>query len=620
VFPDLPPAEPFDVPTYPDGPPWQPHDVPTVFDGPPWPPFDVPTVPDGPPWIPVDVPTTPDGPPWTPVDVQVVADPAPWAPVDVPIVNDGPPWTPVDVAVTPDGPPWQPQDVPVALDGPPMGYIDTGFKCPPPWEPNQHVSSQELADRLRNYDRKLSSFLDGVGEFVPFVSAAGKGAFDPLVLADWLRNYKNAVGKSGMVKFIAEQTVLYAMNPVVARFFDPTYFARLAIPGYTGMFNTHIELGPFESYTNLAIAADQTIVGQLKFRQQENIRRGYNIYDQEHRSTDAQDFTVDEMVDARTSNPPKPSEYLKEKNGIGRFNASKYFEDDSTNNGGHRVRGTTKGLLVVGRGENVGNSKLAKSAATDGIIRIPVPGDGIPKPGGSVSYDGVVLSDTTVPGVDDDDVRLPLCFTDLRKDPASDAYRHVFFQPMNLVVNQSYSPQFTETQAFGRVDQMVGYIGTSRTWSVSFDVHAFAPEDLQVMYQKMTWLTSMVYPTYGADALMRSGPVCRMRVGDLAATTAGGIPGVIRSLSFDFAECLWELKRGMKVPRSYSVQLDYLVLHDGPVGILDGMFGVIQLPGPTTNLAGPSAPNQESATPGTGDSVSIASGRWSRFGEPVRKG
>lgn len=648
IVPSGPPWEPVDVDIMPDGPPWEPFDVPIYFDGPPWNPIDVPIYPSLPPWLAQDVPTYPDGPPWEPFDVPVVLDPPPWGPVDVPTVQTGPawepndvptppaptpwsptdvptapsdaPWDPVDVSTSPSGPAWTPTDVPVALADPPMGPMQPPHGTPPPWVPNDVVTTSELSDRLRSYDRKLSNFLDTVGEVVPFVSAAGKGAFDPLVLADWLRNYKDAVGVGGMAKFIAEQTALYAMNPVVARFFDPTYFARLAIPGYTGMFNTHVELGPFESYTNIAIAKDQTIVGTLEYRQQENIRRGYNVYDYEHQSTEIQDFTVDEMVDARTSNPPRASEYLKEEGGIGRFNASKYFEDDKTNNGGQRVRGTTKGLVVSGQGQNVGASKLAKSAATNGIIRIPVPGDGTPKQGGTVAYDGVVLSDTTIPDVDDDDVRLPLCFTDLRKDPASDSYRHVFFQPMNLVVNESFNPNWNETQAFGRVDQMVGYVGTSRTWSVSFECHAFVPEDLAAMYHKMTWLTSMVYPTYGSDALLRSGPVCRMRIGDLAATSEGGIPGVIRSLSFDFAECLWELKRGMKVPRSFGVQLDYMVLHDGPVGILNGMFGVLQLPGPTTNLAGPNAPSQESGDAATKDSVSISSGRWARFGEPSRKG
>lgn len=636
---DVPPWEPIDVQTYPDGGPWDPIDVPLYPDPPPWTESQVPTYPDGPPWTPRDVPVALDPPPWAPQDVNIVPDPAPWQPVDVQTVADPPPRPPVDVQTTPDAAPWAPVDVPVVLSPPPWSPVDVQvtpdapgplsgepdrmhYKVPPPYEPKVTVTTAELSDRLRKYDHQLSTFLDSIGEFVPFVSAAGRGALDPLALANWLRNYKDAVGLGGIAKFLEEQAVLYAMNPTVARFFDPTYFLKMAIPGSTGMVNTHISTG-FDSSTDVALIKDQLLPSQPWFVEQERVRRSDNTFDEENMYTHGQDFSVDEMVEARTQDPPGRSQYLLEdpETGVARFNASSYFDPPAA--GRERIRGTTKGRIIAGQGPNVRTSKLARSAATHGIIRIPVPGDGDPRPGKTISYDGVVLSENTVPPVDDDDVRLPLCFTDLRKDPASEAYRHVYFQPMNLVINTSFSPQYNESQSFGRVDPSVGYVGTSRTWSVSFEQHAFAPEDLRIMYEKMTWLTSMVYPTYGDDALMRSGPVCRMRVGDVASTSEGGVPGVIRNLSFDFAECIWELKRGMKVPRSFGVQLEYLVLHDGPVGILNGMFGVLALPsGPTTNMAGrgPATPSQETTDQGSADTVSIARGRWASFGEPTKKG
>src|SRR5690606_3183090 len=112
-------------------------------------------------------------------------------------------------------------------------------RTPPEHVPWQPTSSGEIADRLRRYDAELARFLDGVGSWVPFVAKAGKGAFDPLVLADWFRNYRSAVGYNGVLKFIEEQTALYAMNDGVARLFDASYFAKLLVPGLTGMFNSH---------------------------------------------------------------------------------------------------------------------------------------------------------------------------------------------------------------------------------------------------------------------------------------------------------------------------------------------------------------------------------------------
>ena len=145
-----------------------------------------------------------------------------------------------------------------------------------------------------------------------------------------------------------------------------------------------------------------------------------------------------------------------------------------------------------------------------------------------------------------------------------------------------------------------------------------APEDLERMYNKMIWLQSMVYPSYGADSLMESGPVVRMRVGDIIGTDLGGVPGVIRNLGFDFNDAMWELKRGMKVPLVYRVQIDFLVLHDGPVGSVNGVFGVFQLPpggnapDKDTNLAG--SPNDSRTEQPQG--VTMLPGRFFRFGEP----
>jgi hypothetical protein len=128
----------------------------------------------------------------------------------------------------------------------------------------------------------------------------------------------------------------------------------------------------------------------------------------------------------------------------------------------------------------------------------------------------------------------------------------------------------------------------------------------------------MVYPSYGADSLMESGPVTRMRVGDVISTDLGGVPGVITNLSVDFNDTLWELKQGMKVPMSYRVQLEFLVLHDGPVGTVNGTFGVFQLPpggnspNKDTNLAG----NPNDSRTGQAQGITNVPGRFSRFGEP----
>jgi hypothetical protein len=340
------------------------------------------------------------------------------------------------------------------------------------------------------------------------------------------------------------------------------------------------------------------------------------VFGPENTYTDGQDFSVDDVVDAILDEGPHL--YLtKGADGLSRFDATKYFEPRARD-GSMNAKPTVKAIARSGI-SNVLNSKLAASAFTDGIVRVGVKGE---------SADGSVLSPTTDPsdspflgGVDDDDARVPLVFTDLRKDVAKNAYRSIYFRPLNLGFSNSISPSYAETNTFGRVDATVGYQQTARTFNLSWEMMAFAPEDLQLMYNKMVWLQSMCYPSFGSDSIIRSGPVCRLRIGDAVSTQQGGVPGVIKSLGFDFADALWELKQGMKVPRSFKVTVDFLALHDGPLGLLNGVFGVFQLPpnGPatdqdTTNPSGPQT-SQEGLTP----VAKTVRGGFSQFGEP-RKG
>ena len=127
---------------------------------------------------------------------------------------------------------------------------------------------------------------------------------------------------------------------------------------------------------------------------------------------------------------------------------------------------------------------------------------------------------------------------------------------------------------YGRVDKIATYQATDRTISLGFKLVAFAPEDLRVVYQKLGWLTSMVYPQYQAS-IYRAGPVVRMRVGDIinAVGTEGnrGVPGVITSLDFNYDNSTWELLKDRRVPNEIDVTLNFHVLHEYPVGVVHGL-------------------------------------------------
>ena len=657
---DPEPAKPFDVAVNPDPAPAKPFDVGVTLDSSPKLPVDIGVILDSGPNKPFDVLITSDTGPRPPVDVSITLDSAPKLPVDPisvidnstagvqqlpdpvvinssgvgvpPPVRDnsdpGKPKLPDPVVPTQTNGPRLPSDglnlastfrpiinsSSVGVPPPVRDNADPGVPMLPSailsrgHHPNITPTTQELVDAVKDYDKRLAIFLANIGNVdLPNGTAGTGGALDPRNLVSWFNNYKNAVGLGGISKFIGEQTLLYAMNSEVGKMFDPSYFIKMMFPGSAGAVKTALDIESGINFDTVARAKNKILENVVNISP--SIVAG-NVFSSANKMTDGQDFTVDEMVEAALNDKPHPfleTEGYTGLTSIQRFDALSYFEDKNTN-GASAIRGTT--MARTNSPTPKISPALERSTFINGVIRAGIPGE---------EQDGVVISGEQDPtlginGIDDDDTRIPLSFTDLRYDINRNGYRTIYFRPLNLNFTNAVTPEYNDSSAFGRVDSIIGYTKTTRTYNVQFEVMAFAPEDIQLIYNKMTWLTSLCYPSYGADSLIKSGPVVRMRIGDAVSTESGGVPGVLKSLNFDFADAMWELSRGKKVPKSYKVSLEFLVLHDGPVGLLNGAFGVWKLPsnGAKVNYAN---------TDGTGngvpdkDGTALNAGQFMKFGE-----
>jgi hypothetical protein len=174
----------------------------------------------------------------------------------------------------------------------------------------------------------------------------------------------------------------------------------------------------------------------------------------------------------------------------------------------------------------------------------------------------------------DDDVYVPLVFTDLRPSPSTDSktpiWRTVYFRPFIKNLSENFAPQWNLATYFGRGDAVATYKGTNRTISLGFKITCFSPEDLAANYRKLAWLTSMCYPEY-ENGMYFAGPVIRLRVGDVISSIGGvtgkGLSGVITSLDISYDDATWELTSGQKLPRDIDVSIGFQVLHDRAIGI-----------------------------------------------------
>ena len=150
--------------------------------------------------------------------------------------------------------------------------------------------------------------------------------------------------------------------------------------------------------------------------------------------------------------------------------------------------------------------------------------------------------------------------------------KSVMFQPFITSLSENFNPSWNQQNYFGRVDPVATYQGTSRSISMSFKMVCFDRGELEVIFRKLNWLTSMVYPEYENDAYGR-GPVVRMRVGNLMSADGTGLPGYLTNLGLSYDESIWEMDDLAKLPRNINVTLGFQVLHDKSIGLVKDSSG-----------------------------------------------
>jgi hypothetical protein len=185
----------------------------------------------------------------------------------------------------------------------------------------------------------------------------------------------------------------------------------------------------------------------------------------------------------------------------------------------------------------------------------------------------------------------PFYMVDLRPD-RSGKYRTVFFQPFNLELKENFAPSWSPQNYIGRVDPVSTYQNTTRTLSISFKMVAMHPDDLKIIYGKLKWLTAMVYPEYSPNMRYKSGPIVKLRIGDIINASSLSVPlsserpgvsGYLTSLDFNYDK-IWEIDDNWQVPRNIDVSFGFTVLHELPVGVLDGAFGTVGFIDEETNI------------------------------------
>ena len=115
------------------------------------------------------------------------------------------------------------------------------------------------------------------------------------------------------------------------------------------------------------------------------------------------------------------------------------------------------------------------------------------------------------------------------------------FRALLTGYSDSFTPEWNAVRYAGRGENFYTYQGFDRDVSFSFKVAAQTKSEMAVLYRKVNYLLSTVYPDYDNDTGFMRGNLTRLTVGDLFNRT----PGVLQSLNVTVNdEYPWEIALG----------------------------------------------------------------------------
>lgn len=175
---------------------------------------------------------------------------------------------------------------------------------------------------------------------------------------------------------------------------------------------------------------------------------------------------------------------------------------------------------------------------------------------------------------------LPLTITDLRSN------QKIYLKAFLENLSEKYNPSWDTHNVFARPEPYYQWKSCTRQFSFRVGVYAFSPPELNVIYRKLNFLTQLQYATYhsrGKKAgTQKEPPLCRLRLGDLIkktdtstsfagisrggnVTVGSGLAGWIEGLSIEYPIDKWEMEAGSIVPKMFTVDISFNVIHEAPV-------------------------------------------------------
>lgn len=132
---------------------------------------------------------------------------------------------------------------------------------------------------------------------------------------------------------------------------------------------------------------------------------------------------------------------------------------------------------------------------------------------------------------------------------------HVQFRAYISDLTQTISPNYKKYQYIGRIEQFVMYTSVERNISFGLKVLAYSKEELDVVWERINYLTAFSYP-HGYNKGILQPNIIRFTIGDVFNDQ----PGYVTSFSTSFNEPAptWDIDR--EVPIGASLKFSIMII------------------------------------------------------------
>lgn len=179
---------------------------------------------------------------------------------------------------------------------------------------------------------------------------------------------------------------------------------------------------------------------------------------------------------------------------------------------------------------------------------------------------------------------------------------HVQFRAFIKDLKLTSTPEYKTYQYIGRIEKFVNYAGVQREANFKLSVIAFSPEELNIVWKRINYLTGMVFP-YGFTRGILQPNIVRLTIGNVFNDQ----PGYITALDTDFQEVseTWEINNmgdytGRQVPIAATLNMRFVIIEKNTKVSTSPFFAI------TGDVTKTSA-TQETNAPGTPEPRSVES-------------